>query len=381
MGAVPSGFDPSQGLDVSKLERAEMMTQGRDDASGAALLLRGQSTLVGTARSAGSADLSESVEVRGEVIPNAAPESVPRIPFAELSTEGEIFSLTQSQYPQLERVAGQLEYRGAELRYQQGLDLQGATLRVHGNLVIDGPLTGVGALIVDGNVTIRGGGSLSADNQCAIVAGGGISVQGSSQESSFFQGLLYAQGADGVKLQDCTVVGTVLNAGESAPGVGAPLQVDRARVAFDSRAVSQEVELSATGVDNGSIIRSSRLKRPLPLSTFYRDGAWDIPSNVRPNPTPAEPNPISPLEQFMLPYLEFRINGRWYSSREEALAAGVSASSIRMAVLLAGQAYARQLEEARSQPPAQNRKLSFKLDLNKYLQLAGKLRVVRVQTI
>lgn len=78
MGAVPSGFDPSQGLDVSKLERAEMMTQGRDDASGAALLLRGQSTLVGTARSAGSADLSESVEVRGEVIPNAAPEKIGR---------------------------------------------------------------------------------------------------------------------------------------------------------------------------------------------------------------------------------------------------------------------------------------------------------------
>jgi hypothetical protein len=83
----------------------------------------------------------------------------------------------------------------------------------------------------------------------------------------------------------------------------------------------------------------------------------------------------------MLPYLEFRINGRWYSSREEALAAGVSASSIRMAVLLAGQAYARQLEEVRSLPPTQNRKLFFKLDLNKYLQLAGKLRIVRVQTI
>jgi hypothetical protein len=83
----------------------------------------------------------------------------------------------------------------------------------------------------------------------------------------------------------------------------------------------------------------------------------------------------------LLPYLEFRINGRWYASKEEALAAGASLQSIQGALLLAGQAYARQLEEARSQPPAQNRKLSFKLDLNKYLQLAGKLRVVRVQTI
>jgi hypothetical protein len=91
--------------------------------------------------------------------------------------------------------------------------------------------------------------------------------------------------------------------------------------------------------------------------------------------------PLSPLEQVLLPYLEFQINGRWYATREEALAAGVSASSIRLAVGLAGESYYRQLEAVRSQPPAQSRKLSFKLDLNKYLQLAGKLRIVRVQTI
>ena len=381
MGAVPAGFDPSQGLDVSKLERAEMMTQGRDDASGAALVLRGESTLVGTARSAGSVDLADTVEVRGEVVANSTAESVPRIPLSELAPEGEVFAIRSSNFGQLEKVAGQLEYSGAQLHYQQGLELQGATLRVRGNLVIDGPLTGIGALIVDGNVTIRGGGGLSADNQAAIIAGGGISVVGSSQESSYFQGLLYAQGAEGVKLQDTTVVGTVLNAGESSPGVGAPMQVDRARVAFDARAVSQEVELSANLSPSGSEARDIRLKRPLPLSSFYRDGAWDIPPNVRPAPSPSDPDPLSPLEQFLLPYLELRVNGRWYASREEALAAGARPSSVRMAVGLAGQIYAAQLDELRPLTPGENHRLTFQLDLNRYLQAAGRLRLVRLQTL
>ena len=69
LGSVPSGYDPTKGLDLSKLTPAEMMTQGQDDAGGAALVIKGKSTVVGKVRSAGSADVDlNQVEVRGEIV-------------------------------------------------------------------------------------------------------------------------------------------------------------------------------------------------------------------------------------------------------------------------------------------------------------------------
>ena len=380
MGAVPAGFDPASGvLDLKKLGKAEMMSQGQDDGEGAALWLRGKNTIVGTARSRGSIDLTlEESAPAPEELEGVSEEAVPKIPLAELTTAGDIQTLPRAEFSELEKLSGQLQYTGETLHFARGIQLNGATLRVKGNLVIDGPVTGVGALIVEGDVILRGGAGLSADNQCAIVSTGSVSVKGSGQ-GSYFQGLIYAEGSRGISLSDCTVVGTVLNAGEVSPGVGAPMQVERATVAFQSQAVSQTVDLSATGVDDGTPGRGARLKKPLPLSSFYDEKkGWQIPSNVRPAPTAAEPNPLSPLELALLPYLEIRINGKWYASYEEALAAGASPSSARGAVGIAGLAYDRALQAAKDKAPDQNASLSFKLDLNKYLQTAGRLRVVKL---
>ena len=380
MGAVPAGFSADQPLDVSALGKAELVTQGQDDAEGAALLLKGKCTLVGTARSAGSADVGES-EIRGEVIPNSPKEALPVIPLAELSTAGDIQTLPRGTYEELEKVSGQLTFTGPTLHFKKGLQLNGATLRVRGNLVIDGPVTGIGALIVEGNVILRGGSALSADNQCAIVSTGGVSVTGSGQEGSYFQGLIYASGSRGVQLTDCTVVGTVLNTGEVSPGVGAPMQVDRATVAFAPQSVSQTVELSATGVDDGTKFSRARLKKALPLASFFRDGAWDVPSNVRPAATADNPLALSPLERVLVASLEIQIDGKWYATVEEALSAGVSENSVQSALGRASVAYFRQLSAASQMAPSKNSGLSFEFDLNKYLQTSGRLRVVCVQSI
>ncbi|ODT74624.1 hypothetical protein ABS71_05445 [bacterium SCN 62-11] len=380
MGAVPPGFDPASGvLDLKKLGKAEMMTQGQDDGEGAALWLRGKNTIVGTARSRGSIEVTLDDEASApEELEGVSEEVVPKIPLAELTKAGDIQTLPRAEFSELEKLSGQLQYSGESLHFARGVQLNGATLRVKGNLVIDGPVTGIGALIVEGDVTLRGGAGLSADNQCAIVSTGSVSVKGSGQ-GSYFQGLIYAEGSRGISLSDCTVVGTVLNAGEVSPGVGAPMQVERATVAFQSQSVSQTVDLSATGVDDGNAARSARLKKPLPLSSFYdEDRGWQIPSNVRSSPDAANPLGLSPLELALLPCLELRINGKWYASAEEALAAGASQASVRTAIGIAGLAYNRALQAAKDKPPAENSSLSFKLDLNKYLQTAGRLRVVKL---
>jgi len=387
LGSVPAGFDPTAGLDLDRLGPAEMMTQGLDDAGGAALVLKGQSTIVGTGHSAGSVDIDEdTVKVDGELLPNARTEDVPLISLSELdfTSDPNTQTLPRSDFQDSEKLSGLLQWSptsGESLTFKKGLALNGATLRVRGNLVIEGPITGAGALLVDGNVTIQGGAQLSADNQVAILSQGSVSVTGQGAGSSYLQGLIYAAGEDGIKLQDCTVVGTVLNAGKTSSGAGAPMQVERATVAFDSKAVSMSVDLSASGVDDGTRFSRARLKNPLPLSTFYRDGAWDIPSNVRPPYSASNPFGFSPLELVLLPHLELQIDGKWYASADEAVAAGVSQTAVRNAVIKAGNVYAGQLAQASSQPPVENSSLTFQLDLNRYLKHSERLRVVRLESL
>ncbi len=372
MGAIPPGFDPRNGLDVSRLQKAEMITQSEDDGS-PALLLQGQCTLVGKAKSAGTAQVPPQETC--EVLEDVQEDSVPRIPLAELAQEGTILTLTQPTYNALEKLAGQYQFSGPRLHFRQGLQLNGATLRIQGDLVIDGPVSGIGALVVDGDVTLNGGAELSADNQCAILASGDVAVVGRGRDTSFFQGLIYAAGDGGLRLQDCTVVGTVLNAGDNAP-----MQVDRAAVAFNPAVLNFAVDLSATGASDQDSLTGARLKQPLPLSSFYRDGAWDIPSNVRPNSTPEDPYPLSPLEQHLLPHLEFRFDGAWYADRQAALDAGMSSLTVQTAIGLAADTYLRRLHEVSHLTPSSSA-LNFRLDFNRYLQTSGRLHIVRLETL
>ena len=255
LGSVPAGYDPTQGLDLSKLTAAEMMTQGQDDAGGAALVIKGKSTVVGKVRSAGSADVDlNQVEVRGEIVPHAKTDDVPVLDLngLDFTSDPSTQTISQSSYANKETLSGLLQ-SGGNLKFNQGLDLNGATVRVRGNLEINGPLTGVGALLVDGNVTIHGGAQLSSDNQVAILSAGSVSITGTGQGASYVQGLVYAAGADGIKLQDTTVVGTVLNAGKTGSGEGAPMQVERATVALDPRAAKFEVERGFSKYPSGGI--------------------------------------------------------------------------------------------------------------------------------
>lgn len=268
LGSVPHDYDPTKGLDLSKLTAAEMMTKGQDDAEGAALIIKGKSTIVGKARSAGNADVDlTQVEVRGEVIPHDKTEDVPVLDLTALdfTSDPSTQTISQSSFSDNKSLSGLLQWSGDTLKFEKGVDLNGATVRVRGNLVIDGPLTGAGALLVDGNVTIKGGAQLSSDNKVAILSAGSVSITGTGKEASYLQGIVYAAGADGIKLQDTTVVGTVLNAGKDAP-----MQVERAAVALDSKAAKFEVErgwdsyppegFSATS-DSGEYLGKIRFKK------------------------------------------------------------------------------------------------------------------------
>lgn len=365
LGSVPAGYDPTQGLDLSKLTPAEMMTQGQDDAGGAALVIKGKSTLVGKVRSAGSADVDlNQVEVRGEIVPHAKTDDVPVLDLAALdfTSDPSTQTISESSFGDKQTLSGLLQWSGSNLKFDKGLDLNGATVRVRGNLEINGPLSGVGALLVDGNVTIHGGAQLSADNQVAVLSGGSVSVQGSSQGSSYVQGLIYAAGADGIKLQDTTVVGTVLNAGHTDSGEGAPMQVERATVALDPKSANFSVEKGFSGYpaegfrfsdSGGGTIGFLRLKQRLI-------------NGREQTPTPAY---FASISQTSLSSTDFE----FYLPNGE-LDNGLLAEAMRDARVPVNNLQG-QVETAVSSGTGSN----FHLDLNKFLNATDRLRVVWIR--
>jgi hypothetical protein len=75
------------------------------------------------------------------------------------------------------------------------LVLQGATLYVQGNLDVTGGISGNGAVIVHGNVTVDTGADVDATSVVALAASGDVTLNGASAQPKFFQGLVYTEGA------------------------------------------------------------------------------------------------------------------------------------------------------------------------------------------
>ena len=234
---------------------------------------------------------------------------------------------------------------------------------MRGNLEINGPLTGVGALLVDGIVTILGGAQLSSDNQVAILSAGSVSITGTGQGASYVQGLVYAAGADGIKLQDTTVVGTVLNAGKTGSGEGAPMQVERATVALDPRAAKFEVERGFGNYPSGGYeVRDdgNRLLGHLKLKSVT-NATGDILD-------PPGPSYFAAMGRTKLnadDFVESDLMG--------APAPGMLPTWFGLVENMQGSFWTDAISQSASQPSSTR---EFAIDLNKYLKMQDRLRVV-----
>jgi len=359
LGAVPADFKGTE-VKVEDLTPAELM-------SGAELTLKGSSDIVGNARSAGKADWDASqVRVRdGSISGEASVDAVPVIPLKDFDFDPTLTvqTLPMDSFADKQKLSGLLQWTGGTLNFAQGLELNGATLRLHGNVVIHGGVKGAGALLVDGNVTIVGGSDLTADNKVAIVASGGVNITG----PGYFQGLVYAGGEDGISLKDVTVLGTVLNSGKTATGEGAPMVVERAGV----------VKAGTPGVEFEQSVNIkvgfTRPGKPVPFSALYdsKTNQW-LRDTGRPAPSPQNPYGLSPLELALLPYMNFQVKGVWYDSWQAAIDKGVKVGELTRAIGSVAQYVAPQLPSGQS-PPSSNK---FKLDLSRYLKTSERLRVV-----
>jgi len=360
LGAVPADFKGTE-VKVEDLTPAELM-------SGAELTLKGSSDIVGNARSAGKADVDTAVvRVRdGAITGEASVDAVPVIPLKDFDFDPTLTvqTLPMDRFADKQKLSGLLQWSGSTLEFVNGLELNGATLRLHGNVVIHGGVKGAGALLVDGNVTIVGGSDLTADNKVALVASGGVNITG----PGYFQGLVYAGGEDGISLKDVTVMGTVLNSGKTATGEGAPMVVEHAGV-VKAGAPGVEFEQSLSGVNGFNGSNGITVAKTIPRSAFFnkQTNRW-INDNVR---SLSNQDGLSPVELLMLPYLEFGIAGQprtWTSL--------TSSEKNKMKALLlnpSGEIKKQLPSDADASAPEIAK---FKLDLSRYLKTSDRLRVV-----
>jgi hypothetical protein len=256
LGSVPKGFDITKGVDVDKLEEAALLTVAADG-DGAAVDLNGDCTLVGDLKSVGSIKLGSGVKhTKGQALANSQAEDVPDIPLSSYDFAPDLTPLVidKNIQDQPKSYSGLVSWKpnGTEkLEFRNGLELNGATLRLKGDVVIHGGIKGQGALIVDGKLTITGTNDLKADNQVALLAGGDIDVIGVSKESSQFQGLLYSKGPKGVHIENATVLGTVLAAGKDPQtGKGSSIEIEKATLAHTKQSLGADIEQGWSGDPN-----------------------------------------------------------------------------------------------------------------------------------
>lgn len=237
LGSVPKGYDLSKPLETDKLEAASLLTISKDDAEGAAINLDGPCTLVGDLKAVGTIKLPPNTKPsKGKEMPNSDPEDIPDIPLANYDFAPDLKPLViaDSQQKTTQSYSGLVSWKpkGTEaLEFQNGLELNGATLRFKGDVTIKGGIKGQGAIICDGKLTITGTNELRADNQVALLAGGDINIIGQGQSQSNIQGLVYSRGEHGVNIDNATVLGAVIAAGKDAGGGGAKIVVEEGRIA------------------------------------------------------------------------------------------------------------------------------------------------------
>lgn len=184
-----------------------------------ALTVGPDALVTGDLRSSGGVDVAPGARVEGEIRPYQNPLALPRINVTDYDPDKlglhNVQHLT-SQFLYKPVLGGYLRSSG-NLSIQGGATLDGAVLYVDGNLSVDGPIDGQGALFVTGTTQLIGGGAVKSDNLAALVSQGDVLLEGNGQTGSYFQGLVYTEG--NFTARDLTLVGVFV--ANSSTGGGA----------------------------------------------------------------------------------------------------------------------------------------------------------------
>ena len=182
-----------------------------------AIVLTGENKIYGDLQSSSGVTLESETAIFGEVRTNAADEQLPRLNVQDYDPETDEDPIEPNM---VNSGAGTLEVEGynkstSSLTVDNGIVLSGGVLYVGGDLTVSaGGVSGKGAIIATGNVTVYGDGEATSDNEAAIIAGGNVVIKGSSSEKAKFAGLIYTEGQ--LDAENLRLAGVFVAAGENS---------------------------------------------------------------------------------------------------------------------------------------------------------------------
>lgn len=202
-------YDLNYPIHEDDLEPGHLVSnsQSGDDA----VVLSGENKIYGDLQSASGVTVEGETAIFGEIRTEADPESLPVVNISSYDPELE---------PGLQTVnsgAGTLEVVGFNKSYgsltvDNGVRLNGGVLYVEGDLTVSaGGVSGKGALVSTGNITVYGDGEATSDNQAAIIADGDVILRGSTSSKAKFAGLIYTKGQ--LKAENLRLAGVFVAAG------------------------------------------------------------------------------------------------------------------------------------------------------------------------
>jgi len=189
VGAVSALTDLARGIDPDDLLPGGLASNS--DSSAAVHLGEG-SRVSGDVVAVGGITLQGDAVVSGAQKPGSAPLSVPSVEMLDLSTRSSVTTVGSGDVrPILSGfVSAPSSYTATD-----GLTLDGAVLVVDGDLEVNGPIRGTGAIFVRGATRVNAGGSdLRTDDVVALVSKGDVAIGGAGKTESHFVGIVYTEG-------------------------------------------------------------------------------------------------------------------------------------------------------------------------------------------
>ena len=375
IGGLESSAALADGLDDSDLVEGGVVANGTADhlPSGvpATLTLKDEVRVVGDAKTSGTFQKDDTVTIeRGEVKQSPDKEDLPQISIAEYDPADKAVQHTDATVADGSPLYGFHRYANPgnpayAVTFTEEVDLQGALIYVDGDVILDKPLKGTGALVATGKVTLRGGANMKADALAAVLAGGDLTISGVQNVPSLFTGLLYTEG--NLALSNTRTVGAAIAAGTGEGGSMMSI-------------VDSEVFSSPEGSDVSIVIQDFVDGGPVGMGAIRGEQQGDSDLIIEPVAADLFVNGAfitDPVEIAKL--LKIRYNGVTYDGPEE-LPASISSevrNTLRSAFGAALDIWVRRAQRLQEQHEREPVEI-VRFDLNEFLNVNDRLRSSRM---
>jgi hypothetical protein len=223
---IATRADASKNLPPGALLPGNLLSNSNKNQS---VYLSKASYVAGNVQGAGGIRLDPNggTTVAGSVLPYSSPVALPAITVHSFDSQLASYGVPNEQPSALSSPSlSGYNHCANGLVVSGDLTLNNAVVMVEGPLTISGGgVKGLGALLVDGAVTMNGGSNLTSPDLVALVASGSVSLNGNGQTQSSFKGLICC--ASDFQASNISLVGAYMatagngttQLGNSSPGM------------------------------------------------------------------------------------------------------------------------------------------------------------------